>query len=151
MPDVTLRPVTKEDYSSWLNLYQGYAAHYQVALTENGLATTWDWLMDPRHPLEGMVADTGEELIGLAHYRPMPSPLRGAEIGFLDDLFVAPSRRGGRIGAMMLEELRRIARHKGWPLVRWITRDNNYRARTLYDRHAVKSDWNTYEMGADQP
>jgi len=35
---------------------------------------------------------------------------------------------------------------RGWALVRWITRDNNYRARGLYDRLALRSDWITYEM-----
>ena len=29
-----------------------------------------------------------EKIIAFAHYRQMPSPLRGKNIGFLDDLFV---------------------------------------------------------------
>ena len=29
---------------------------------------------------------------------------------------------------------------------RWITADDNYRARTLYDRVAKKTAWNTYEI-----
>jgi hypothetical protein len=39
-----------------------------------------------------------------------------------------------------------IAKERGWGKIRWITADDNYRARTLYDRVAVKTAWNTYEV-----
>ncbi|MCE2517387.1 MAG: GNAT family N-acetyltransferase [Alphaproteobacteria bacterium] len=139
-------PLAEEHYGDWLKLYQGYAAHYQVELTDDGVAATWRWLMDPAHPCTGVVASVDGKLVGLAHVRAMPSPLRGAEVGFLDDLFVDPSSRGGGVGADLLDHLNRMAEDKGWPVIRWITRDNNYRARTLYDRKAVRSDWITYEM-----
>ena len=35
-----------------------------------------------------------DNIVGFAHYRRMPSPLRGQDIGFLDDLFVDPKHRG---------------------------------------------------------
>ena len=35
---------------------------------------------------------------------------------------------------------------RGWSVVRWFNKHNNYRARGVYDRHAAKSDWNAYEM-----
>jgi GNAT superfamily N-acetyltransferase len=76
----------------------------------------------------------------------MPSPLRAAEVGFLDDLFVPPEHRGFGAGEALLRGVDQIAMERGWALVRWITRDNNYRARGLYDRLALRSDWITYEM-----
>ena len=139
-------PLQDGQYQNWRKLYQGYADYYQVALTDKGVAETWSWLMSADHPVSGLVVLDGQKLIGLAHYRAMPSPLRGAEIGFLDDLFVAPDARGQRVGALILDALKSIARDKGWPVIRWITRDHNYQARTLYDQHAKKTDWNTYEM-----
>ena len=87
-------------------------------------------------------------IVGLAHYRGEPSPSRGMDVGFLNDLFVDPDARGGRIGEALLEELRRICGARGWPVMRWITADDNYRARTLYDRVAKKTAWNLYEMAA---
>lgn len=149
MDTINIRPVAPDDNEQWLRLYEGYADHYQTALTEQGVANTWGWLHDPDHPLTGLVADAGGRLVGLIHFRAMPSPLRGVEIGFADDLFVDPATRGQRIGAALLESLRDHGRTQNWPVIRWITRDNNYRARGLYDRHAVKSDWNTYEMACD--
>ena len=150
MAGITIRPIIEADKPQWEKLYHGYADHYQVTLTETGLNCTWGWLMDRGHPLQGLVAEgEGGRLVALAHFRAMPSPLRGMDVSFLDDLFVDPSARGQRVGGQMLKQLQGIAGRNGWPVMRWITRDDNYRARTLYDRHAVKADWNTYEMTPD--
>mgnify|MGYP002718373115 CR=1 FL=1 len=48
--------------------------------------------------------------------------------------------------AHLLAELARIAADRGWTLTRWITRDDNYRARGLYDQVAARTDWITYDM-----
>jgi len=80
------------------------------------------------------------------HYRAMCSPLRGALCGFLDDLYVAPGARGGGAVQALFRELAARGRDQGWPVIRWITRDNNYRARAVYDRVAVRTDWVTYEL-----
>ena len=98
------------------------------------------------HPLKGIVAEQSGALIGLAHYRAMPSPLRGKDIGFLDDLIVVPESRGSDAAHMLLNELRVIAERESWGVIRWITKDDNYRARSLYDQLAQKTDWNMYEM-----
>ena len=79
----------------------------------------------------------------------MPSPLRGKNIGFLDDLIVLPKNRGSNAARMLLDELKMIAKSEEWGVIRWITRDNNYRARSLYDQLAQKTDWNMYEMSID--
>jgi GNAT superfamily N-acetyltransferase len=125
---------------AWRRLYDGYATFYEREMTDQIAGTVWGWLQDPAHELEGALALHEDVPVGLAHYRRMPSPLRGADVGFLDDLFVDPARRGGRIGEAL------IARERGWGVVRWITADDNYRARTLYDRLARKTLWNLYEL-----
>ena len=144
-----IRSLGPDDRQPWERLYRGYADFYQVETSEEKLATLFGWLMDPAHPCTGLVAEADNgSVIGLAHYRAMPSPLRGEEVGFLDDLFVDPDARGSRAGEALLRHLDDIARDRGWAVVRWITRDNNYRARGLYDRLALRSDWITYEMNA---
>ncbi len=93
-PMTLIRELKEADFEQWLELYQVYAEHYRVALTETGIQTTWGWLMDSSHPLQGLVAVQEAALVGMAHFRAMPSPLRGQNIGFLDDLVVHPSARG---------------------------------------------------------
>ena len=143
---IKIRPLHKNDYDVWLTLYQCYAEHYRMELTDTGIATTWGWLNDPAHPLEGVIAELNGDSVGLAHFRAMPSPLRGREIGFLDDLVVLPEYRGSGAANALLTELDSIASARGWSTVRWITREDNHRARALYDKVAVKTDWALYEM-----
>ena len=39
-----------------------------------------------------------------------------------------------------------VSKSKGWNLVRWITRDDNVRAKSLYDRVSEKTNWDVYEL-----
>ncbi len=145
-----IRPVQVSDQSAWRRLFDGYAAFYQVPMSDEIAGNVWSWLHDPDHVLEGLVAEANGNLAGLAHYRCMPSPLRGCDAGFLDDLFVDPAARGQRIGESLLNELHKIGQARGWPFIRWITADDNYRARALYDRLARKTSWNLYDMALGQ-
>lgn len=143
---ISVRRLHKSEYDAWLTVYRFYADHYQVTLTDSSAATTWGWLMDAKHPLKGIAAVDEGRLVGLAHYRAMPNPLRGANIGFLDDLVVRPEERGGDAAKLLLKELKSIGKQEQWSKIRWITRENNYRARSLYDHVASKTDWAMYEM-----
>ena len=146
---ITVRPVEEPDRKAWERLYRGYADFYRVDTDDTKLRTLFGWLLDPAHVCEGLMAETDAgKIVGIAHYRSMPSPLRGAEVGFLDDLFVDPTQRGGAAAEALLRGVDEIAATRGWAVVRWITRDNNYRARGLYDRLSTRSDWITYEMTA---
>ena len=130
----------------WRALYEGYATFYKRTMTDEIAAAVWRWINDPGHEVEGAIALCDGIPVGLAHYRRMPSPLRGADVGFLDDLFVAPDARGGGVARALFAHLRAVAAERGWPVVRWLTADDNYRARALYDRVGAKTLWNTYEM-----
>ena len=146
---INIRAIQSKDFENWLVVYQHYADHYKIKLSDKGIEVTWSWLLAKEHPLKGIVAEQGVTLIGLAHYRAMPSPLRGKNIGFLDDLIVLPKNRGSNAARMLLDELKIIAKSEEWGVIRWITRDNNYRARSLYDQLAQKTDWNMYEMSVN--
>ena len=43
--------------------------------------------------------------IGLMHFREMPSPLRGKNVGLLDDLFVLPKMRGTAVVDQLIQRL----------------------------------------------
>ena len=46
----------------------------------------------------------------------------------------------------LLNELKNISKSKEWGLIRWLTQDDNLRAKALYDRVAEKTSWNLYEL-----
>ena len=141
-----IRKISSDDYVGWLNLYTIYADHYNIKLSLAEISITWGWLMDRNHPTRGIVAENNEELVGLAQYRAMPSPLRGHDIGFIDDLVVLPSYRGKKISKKLFNKIKLTGVKSGWKTIRWITRDNNYQARCVYDQIGHKTDWNLYEM-----
>jgi len=76
----------------------------------------------------------------------MPRPLSGSTVGFLDDLFVDPEFRGRRVAEQLIRALAELARQRGWTLIRWLTGDDNYRARGVYDRLAKRPMWITYQI-----
>jgi GNAT superfamily N-acetyltransferase len=144
---LTIRPPTDADRADWDRLYQGYAAFYKVTQTPEMRDTVWSWIMDPAQTTEALIAvNAAGRPVGLAHFRPYARPLSASTGGFLDDLFVDPDARGGRVAAHLITALRDLAQRRGWSVLRWITADDNYRARALYDQLAIKTSWVTYDI-----
>ena len=141
-----IREIKLEDKENWKKLYRGYAEFYKVEMNEKILNTVWNWVHDKNHEVNGLGYVIDNNLVALAHYRKMPSPLRGQYIGFLDDLYVDPNHRGKKIGEKIINKLNEISKANGWHLLRWITRENNSRAKALYDRVSEKSTWDVYEL-----
>ena len=110
------------------------------------LKTVWERIHDKNHDVSGLAYEQGNKIIGIAHYRKMPSPLRGKYIGFLDDLYVDPKHRRNGIGEKIIKELNTISNRNNWNLVRWITRDDNITAKSLYEKLSKKTNWEVYEL-----
>ena len=149
MKKTIIRNIKLSDKEEWQQLYYGYAEFYKVEMTQNILNTVWNWLTDENHELNALICEFEKKIVAFAHYRTMPSPLRGKNIGFLDDLFVASEFRGLKIGEQIISTLNTISKDKGWGLVRWITRSDNLRAKSLYNRVSSKTSWEVYELKND--
>lgn len=133
--------------ADWDELYAGYARFYRTEQTAEMRDRVWSWLHDEAEALEAFVAEDAEGgLVGLAHFREFHRPLSATRGGFLDDLFVTPAARGSGAARALLVALADEARSRGWSVVRWITADDNYRARGLYDQLATRTTWLTYDM-----
>ena len=103
-----IRKIELKDRDQWEKLYRGYADFYKVEMNNQILKTVWGWLHDKSHEVSGIVYEVDEGIVALAHYRRMPRPLKGNDIGFLDDLYVDPEYRGKKIGEKILKELKEI-------------------------------------------
>lgn len=146
MSEITIGPPEQADKPAWRVLFEGYATFYKRPMNDAISDTVWGWLHDPAHPLEALIARDGGKPIGLAHFRPMPRPLTGTTAGFLDDLFVDPAYRGRKIADQLIDAMAATARTRGWTVIRWLTADDNYRARGVYDRKATRTWWITYQI-----
>lgn len=147
MTEIAVRPVRPDDRAQWNALFQGYATFYAVEQTEDMRDRVWSWLHDPGKETRGLVAALPDgKLIGLTHFRPFARSLSATTACFLDDLFVSPDARGTGAADALIENVRAIAAAEGWTVVRWITAENNYRARGVYDRLATRTSWVTYDI-----
>jgi GNAT superfamily N-acetyltransferase len=144
---VRIVPLAERHRTDWERLFAGYAAFYKRAQTPEMRARVWDWIHDPAHESEALVAEALEDgrAVGLAHFRAFARPSSASTGGFLDDLFVDPACRGGRVADALIDRLAEIGRERGWTVLRWITADDNYRARAVYDRLAQRTMWITYD------
>jgi GNAT superfamily N-acetyltransferase len=147
MDDITIAPPQAGDKADWRRLYEGYATFYKRPMNDDIAERVWSWVTGGSGVLEALVArDSKGRVVGLAHFRNMPRPLTGTMAGFLDDLFVDPELRGRGIGEKLIEALKEEGRRRGWTIIRWLTADDNYRARFLYDQHATRTGWITYQI-----
>ena len=147
---IRVRAIEASDRADWERLYHGYAAFYKTTMTDAILDTVWGWIHDAENPFFGLIAQNADgNAVGLMHCRQMPSPLRGALVGFLDDLFVDPGSRGQGVVEALYEALNALGREQGWPFIRWITAEDNYRGRAVYDRLSEKTHWVTYQKTVD--
>jgi len=135
-----------DDKEEWEILYRGYANFYKVEMNDKILKTVWGWIHNNNHEVSGLVYEQSNKIIAIAHYRKMPSPLRGKYIGFVDDLFVDPKHRRNGVGEKIIKEIKAISKKNDWNLVRWITRDDNTTAKSLYEKLSKKTSWEVYEL-----
>ena len=137
----------RADRGRWEELYRAYADFYREPVTAEQLDRVWSWVMDPTHDVNALlVRDAAGRAVGLAHYRPYFRPLAATVAGYLDDLFVEPAARGTGAVDALFEALRAVARQRGWGKIRWITADDNHRARSKYDQVAERTMWVVYDM-----
>jgi GNAT superfamily N-acetyltransferase len=156
------RPAHAEDFDAWDQLFAAYCDFYARPSTPEHRRQVWSWIeagtihclvavppegaAAPAAPAAGPESTTAGRPVGLAHVRPVLSPLRGAAVGFLDDLFIAPAARGSGAFECLIAAIGGLAAAEGWSQVRWITAADNTRARAAYDRVATKTDWVTYQL-----
>jgi RimJ/RimL family protein N-acetyltransferase len=142
------RRVEQRDRDAWRRLFTGYCTFYERSTSEEQLDLVWSWIHEEGE-VDAIVAvaagDVGEP-VGLAHLRSWVRPLRGEIAGYLDDLFVDPAARGTGVVEALFAAIDATALQQNWSVVRWTTADDNYRARTVYDRVATRTGWITYEM-----
>ena len=144
---ITVSPLSHDDYAQWQTLFSAYADFYKMPMDRTILENVWSWIFDDNKAFFSLIAkDENGQAVGFMHYRAMPSPLRGREVGFLDDLFVDPECRGSGVVDALFDALTESAKEQGWPNVKWITADNNYQGRAVYDRVANKTHWQTYQL-----
>jgi len=148
--DITIRPVTKEDYDQWLPLWDGYNTFYgrlgDTALAPEITQTTWERFFDPNEPIHALVAEHEGKLLGLTHYIFHRTTISVGPICYLQDLFTIESARGKGVARALINEVYQQAKLAGAFRVYWQTHETNHTAMQLYDKVAEKSGFLVYRI-----
>jgi ribosomal protein S18 acetylase RimI-like enzyme len=130
-----VRDLTAQDETAWLRLWAGYLVFYNVEMTDEQTNLTWSRLMDPTSKIKGLVAeDSTGRVVGICNYILHDNTWTATPVCYLEDLMVEQGVRGGGVGEAMISELKERMDQHGWARIYWMTRENNYRARGLYDK-----------------
>jgi GNAT superfamily N-acetyltransferase len=146
--ELIIRTVAREDFERWLPLWTGYNAFYgrsgATALANDITETTWSRFFDPDEPVHALIAESGGQLLGLAHYLFHRTTTAIAPLCYLNDIFTAHAARGKGVGRALIEAVYVQAQRAGSPRVYWQTQETNATARQLYDKVAEHTGFIVY-------
>jgi ribosomal protein S18 acetylase RimI-like enzyme len=142
---VTIRKIEPRDEQRWRELFDGYTRFYERKPSETITRRTWANLMNAASPVYAAVAvsDAGV-VIGIANYLIHENTSAVAPACYLQDLFVDPATRARGVGKLLIDWLVGEMSTQGWSRLYWQTRENNYRARGLYDKYTPQDGFVRY-------
>lgn len=142
---VTVRRIEARDEARWRDLWQGYCQFYEHESSEAVTRHTWARILDPASPVHAIVAErAGEGVIGMANYVIHENTWTLTPVCYLEDLFVDPGKRAAGVGKALIDWLVAQMKEQHWSRLYWNTRENNYRARGLYDKYTPHSGFVRY-------
>jgi GNAT superfamily N-acetyltransferase len=130
-----VRDLTAADEPAWRRLWAGYCNFYEAVLSDEQTNFTWARLIDPASSIKGLIAENAEgRVIGMCNFILHENTWTSSPVCYLEDLYVEHSLRGDGVGEAMIQELTDRMKIEGWSRIYWNTKENNYRARGLYDK-----------------
>lgn len=143
---ILIRTPNEDEYQSWQEVYQSYLDFYQTELDEKQLQQVWQWIKEKKDGMHCYFAIYENQVVGLTHFRTFIRPIRAQQAIFMDDLIVLPKFHGKGIGYALIDAIKQFAQKNKFPLIRWITAEDNQKAIRLYDRVAKRTSWLTYDL-----
>jgi GNAT superfamily N-acetyltransferase len=148
-----IRFVTREDFSQWLPLWEGYNKFYgrfgKTALPDEITQMTWARFFDVYEPVHAMVAVDDGQVLGLVHYIFHRSTISIQPTCYLQDLFTKEDVRGKGVGRKLINAVYEQAKLAGLSRVYWHTHASNSTAMKLYDRLAEHSGFVVYRKSIE--
>ena len=146
--EFSINPLIPSDYSAWYLLYRAYLDSTNQIEISGSVAGIWQGLLHQTdRVMLGLIAfaekipaqtdptETEQNVpVGLVH---ICAPVGTKGDGWIDALYVAPSWRGQGAGDSLLYAACQWGGKLSWHTITTQVADNNYRARSLLDRHGA--------------
>ena len=140
-----IQPLRETEFDDWAPLWQGYLQFYKADVPASTTAVTFQRLTGGSEPMGGFIAREAEgTAVGIVHWIRHRSCWTVGDYCYLQDLFVAPARRGGGIGRRRIEAVYARAAADSCSRVWWLTHETNTDAMHLYDKIAARSGFLQY-------
>jgi GNAT superfamily N-acetyltransferase len=148
----TVRRIESRDERRWRELLDAYTRFYERQPCEAITRHTWARIMDSGSPVHGIVAECdSHDVIGIANYVVHETTSMLTQACYLHDLFVDPIKRGAGAARLLIDWLVAEMKAQSWSRLYWHTRENNYRARALYDQYTLHSGFLRYVITNPNP
>jgi GNAT superfamily N-acetyltransferase len=145
---VEIRQAREDELDELLPLMRAYCDFYETSPTDEGVLEMARTLITDQSQGNVFIAREGGRTIGFATLDWKWSMLKGARIGYLEDLFVDPDVRGRGTADALIKTCADRCRELGMPALEWLTAPDNLRARKVYDRTGAESDtYVEYDLG----
>lgn len=145
--NATIRKIEAVDRRRWGELWEGYCKFYETDLSGPVMEYTWKRILDPASPVYAIVAERpGDGVIGMANYLIHEHTWSLTSACYLQDLFVDPKKRAAGVGKQLIDWLVAEMKAQKWSRLYWATKENNYRARGLYDKYTAHSGFLRYAI-----
>ena len=144
---IEIAPLADSDRAVWQVLATGYNDFYETVWPLDIYDRVWRRLQagEGAHALG---ARLDGRLVGIAHYLFHTSVWRG-DVCYLQDLFTDEMARGQGVARALIDAVAAEARRRGASRYYWQTRQDNARARALYDKVAVFRGFIRYDYSLD--
>jgi GNAT superfamily N-acetyltransferase len=137
---VEIRPAREDEIEELLPLMRAYCDFYESSPSDQGvIAMARTLISDPSQGAVFIAREDGRA-IGFATLDWKWSMLKGARIGYLEDLFVDPAARGRGTADALIQVCADRCRELGMPAMEWLTAPDNRRAQKVYDRTGAAAD-----------
>lgn len=141
----SIRKAAPGDESRWRELFDAYTRFYEREPREDITRHTWSRIMNPDCPVHAIVSESANRnIVGIANYLIHENTSQLTPVCYLQDLFVDPEVRGSGVGGLLIDWLIEEMKSQAWSRLYWNTRENNYRARSLYDQYTPHSGFVRY-------
>ena len=131
---IDVGPFRKSERAAWERLARGYNDFYETVLPRSDYDRAWRRLQSGKE-IHGLGARMDGKLVGIAHFL-FHSNIWRAEVCYLQDLFVDQAARGQGAARALIDAVAAAARERGASRYYWQTKQDNARARALYDKLA---------------
>ena len=140
---LAIRKIEPRDEPHWRELWDAYTRFYEREPSEALTRYTWSRIMDAASPIHAIVAEAeGDGVVGIANYFIHENTSALTPACCLQDLFV--ETRGVGVGQLLIDWLVAEMKAQNWSRLYWHTKENNYRARGLYDKYTPHSGFLRY-------